>query len=188
MNQTGIGTLVLAGLLGLGAGACNGGGEDPPVGDVHGEMPMEGMEGMEHMEGMESMEGMMARHAQEADSMTAVMRQHVQQMRQLPPEQWHDRMEEHVTRVSQMLNLMNRQMREMDMGMDMGHERMSEMMGMSGEEHRRMADEMQALRSDLEQLQTASGDQVRDRMPDHLDRLDRMLEMMERAAAHMGAM
>lgn len=189
--------IVLAGVMGSGLWACAGGEETPPAGDVHGDMPMgEGMEGMQGhgmqgMEGMHDMAGMsqmMKRHAEEADSMAAAIRDHVRQMRELPADQWHDRMGEHVGKVSQMLGLMNRHMREMGMGMDMSDERMGEMMGMSGEEHRRMMEDMQALRADLEQLQTASRDEVRDRMPGHLDALEEMAGMMEESAAHMRSM
>lgn len=178
----------LALALALGLGACDRGDEMPPMDDVHGEMPMEGMQGMQGMDGMSMDREMMRRHAQEADSMASVMRQHVDRMRQLSPEQWHDRMGEHVGQASQMLGLMNRQMREMDMGMGMSDEQMGQMMGMSGEEHRGMMEEMRALRTDLEQLQTASPEQVRDRMPAHLDRLERMVETMEASAEHMRSM
>lgn len=181
-------TLALIGLIGLGAMAC-GGGEDAPAGDAHGDMPMgQPMEGMEGMHGAEDMSAMMTRHAQEADSMATVVRQHAQELRQLPADEWHERMGEHVTRVSQMLNLMNRQMREMDMGMGMSDDQMGEMMGRTGEEHRGMMEEMRALRTDLEQLQTASRDEVRDRMPDHLERLERMVDMLEASARHMRTM
>jgi hypothetical protein len=184
MKCTGIGTVALIGALGIGIAACDGRGEDRPMGEMpgerHGEMPMD-----EATHGMPGMSEMMQRHAQEADAMASSMRQHIGQMRQLTPEQWHERMGEHVGQVSQMLGLMNRQMGEMDMGMGMSDEEMGRMMGMSGEEHRRMMEEMRALRADVEQLQTASRDEVRERMPAHLDRLERMVEMMEASAEAM---
>lgn len=185
MKHIRIGAVAFIGLLGLGAAAC-GGGDDPPVGDVHGEMPMG--EPMEGMSGMQAGMADMQRHAEEADSVSSAMREHVRQMRALAPGQWHDRMGEHVTRVSGMLAMMNRHMGEMDMGMGMGDDEMGRMMGMTGEEHRRMMEDMQALRADLEQLQTASREQVRERMPDHFDRLERMVEMLGESAEHMGSM
>lgn len=185
MKRFAKGMLVLVGVLGAGISACAGDEDTPPMGDVHGEMPMgEPMEGMQGMEGMTGMQ----RHSEEADSMASVMGEHIQQMRALAAEEWHDRMGEHVRQVSQMLSLVNRQMREMDMGMSMSDEQMGQMMGMTGEEHRRMMDEMQALRTELEELQTASHDEVRERMPDHLDRLERMAEMLEQSAGHMRSM
>lgn len=183
MNRVAIWTIALSGAVGLGIAACDGRNEDPPMGDLHDDMPMG-----EAMEGMPGMEGMMQRHAQQADSMAAAMREHLLQMRQLPGDQWYDRMGEHVNRVSSMLGLMNRQMREMDMGMGLDDEAMGRMMGMSGEEHRRMMDDMQSLRTELEQLQTASPEQVRQRMPDHLDRLEDMVTMMEGSAQAMRRM
>lgn len=177
MRRYGSAMITLAAVLALGIGAC-GGEETPPMGDVHGEMPAGGMVDA----------AMMRRHAQEADSMISVMRQHLSSMRQLPAEEWHDHMGEHVGHASGMLTLMSRQMGEMDMGMGMSDEHMGQMMGMSAEEHRQMMDEMQALRRELEQLQTASRDQVRERMPAHLDRLERMIETMEESAEHMRSM
>lgn len=194
MKRIGPAVILFAGILGGGLGACAAEEETPPMGEVHGEMPMgdsmTGMQGhgMQGMDGMPGMARMMERHAEEADSMAALIREHARRMRDLPAEQWHARMGEHVAQVSQMLGLMNRQMREMDMGTGMSDERMGQMMGMTGEEHRRMMDRMQALRSELEQLQTASRDQVRDRMPAHLDTLEEMAGMLEKAAAHMGSM
>lgn len=158
--------------------AC--GGQD----DVHSTEGMEGMPGMGSMQGMQGTDDM-HRHAQELDGMTPRMRDHIQQMRQLSPEQQHERMGEHVGELSQMLTLMNRQMGEMGMGMSMSDEQMGEMMGMSGEEHRRMVEEMQGIRAELEELQTASPDEVRERMPAHLDRTEGMVHMMEGSAEHM---
>jgi hypothetical protein len=180
MNRTALASIALIGALGLGIGACDGRSGDPPVDDMSDGMPMDAP-----MQGMPEREGMMQRHAQEADAMAASIREHVQEMRQLQPEQWHERMGEHVGQVSRMLGLMNRQMREMDMGMGMGDEEMGRMMGMTGEEHRRMMEDMQALRAEVEALQTASRDEVRERMPAHLDRLDRMADMMEESARAM---
>lgn len=178
MKGTGRSLIALVGVLAVALTACGPGEDTPPMGDgdgaMHGDMP--------------TAQSMMEAHAQEADSMAAAMRQHLRQMRQRPAEEWYERMGEHVNRVSQMLGLMNRQMREMDMGMDMDDEAMGGMMGMSGEEHRRMMNEMRSLRTDLEQLQTASTAQVRQRMPDHLDRLEGMVVMMERSAEAMGRM
>lgn len=169
--------------------ACDRGGDSS---ETQGEMS--GMEGMERMEGMEDMQGtqvedgMMERHADEAERMAGEMRRHVEQMRQRAPAEWHDRMGEHVEQVSGMLSLMNRQMREMDMGMGMSDEEMGRMMGMSAEEHRAMREEMEALRGSMEQLQTAPRADVEERMPDHLDRVERMAEMLEESASHMRAM
>lgn len=187
MNRSTLSTLALIGFLGLGTAACAG-DDDRPGPDDQADMPMEGMDGMHDMDGMsgsESMGAMMRRHAVEADSMVDAMRSHVEEMSQQAPAQWHARMGEHVGMVSRMLTLMSTQMDEMDMGMDMSDERMGEMMGMSGAEHREMMNEMRALRTDLEQLQVASREEVAGRMPDHLERLDRVLEMMDDAADHM---
>jgi len=137
------------------------------------------------MPGMQLDDAAMRRHAAEMDSMVVEMRQHVQEMRATPPGEWHARVEQHAPRVSSMLGMMERQMREMDRGMNMSDPQMGQMMGMSQEEYRQMLDEMRALRGEVEELQTAPEATVRERMPAHLDRLERMNAMMERNAAHM---
>lgn len=163
------------------AGACAREQEPAPATDD----AMQDMPGMHDMAGMPVDTAMMRRHAAEAQALAGRLRTHVREMRALPREQWHERMGEHAGSVSAMMTLMTRQMREMDMGMGMDDEHMGRMMGMTGAEHRRMLDEMQALRSEAEELQTASAALVRERMPAHLDRVERMIEMLERSAAHM---
>lgn len=194
MNRSTLSTLALIGCLGLGTAACAG-DDDRPGSDDQADMPMGesmngmgGMDSMHDMDGMSGSEGMgamMRRHAVEIDSMVDVMRPHVEELSQQAPAQWHARMGEHVGRVSRMLTLVSRQMDEMGMGMDMSDQRLGQMMGMNGAEHREMMNEMRALRTDLEQLQVASREEVAARMPDHLERLDRVLQMMEDAADHM---
>jgi hypothetical protein len=127
----------------------------------------------------------MQRHAAEADSAVADVRQHVQRMRQLSAAQQHERIGEHTTRLAGLLNLMDNHMREMDMGMNMGDDHMGAMMGMSAEEHRQMMAEVQTLRSEAEALQVASAADVARQMPTHLQRLEGLLDMMSRSAAHM---
>jgi hypothetical protein len=177
--------------LGGGLAGCGGGAEPPPPAQdtaaATGAAGTEGMAGHD-MGAMHMDPAVMQRHAQEMDSTVAEMRRHVQAMRQAGAAQWHARMGEHAPRVARMLSLLDRQMREMDMGMGMDDAHMGEMMGMSAEEHRRMMEEMQALRADVEQLQTASEAEVRQRMPEHLDRLERMLQWMEQSARHMHGM
>lgn len=183
MHSKPISTAVVMLALGLTGTACR----EEPQPEVQQPMPagqaMEGSPAADPVPGMHMDAGMMRRHAEEMDQMTTEMRPHLAQMRQLQPAEWHARMGEHAGRVSRMLTLMERQMREMRMGMDAEH--MGQMMGMSGEEHRQMMSDMQALRAEVEQLQTASGAEVRQRMPAHLDRLERMVQMMEQSAAHM---
>jgi len=181
-------TAVLVALVGGAAAGC-GGTEAPPAGDpVAGTTADTAPAGTMHghdMAGMHVDAAAMHRHAQEADSMAAAMRAHVQQLRQLSAEEQHARIGEHVAQVSRMLSLIDRHMREMDHGTGMDGAHMGEMMGMSAEEHRQMMEQMRTLRSEAERLQTASRAEVRQLMPEHLDRLDGMVRMMEQSAAHM---
>jgi hypothetical protein len=140
---------------------------------------------MHDMSAMHADPAMMQRHADEADAFAARMRAHLSGMRGLAADQWRERMPEHTGMVAEMLSLMNRHMREMDMGMGMDDEQMGAMIGMSGAEHRRMLDEMQALRQETEELQTAPPAAVRGRMSQHLDRVERLVAALEQSAAHM---
>jgi hypothetical protein len=61
-------------------------------------------------------------------------------------------------------------------------------MGMMGQMHARMMGEMQALRADTEALRNASPAEVRERMPAHLERTERTLQMMEQMRMHQPGM
>jgi hypothetical protein len=187
MNNTAFRSVMILATAGL-LGACGGSGSGEADGEMMSDTGMSGMEGhdMSTMDGMEMDPATMQRHAVEMDSMATELRAHVAALRQLPQAQWHARMDQHAPLVARMLGLMERQMREMDMGMGMDADHMGEMMGMTGDEHDAMLREMTALRTEVGQLQTASPDEVRAQMPAHLERLERMIEIMESSAEHMG--
>jgi hypothetical protein len=125
---------------------------------------------------------MMQRHGAEAKQMAERMLAHLQQMKTLSAEQQHARMGEHASAVVQMLSMMDRHMREMGMGT--GHTHMGHMMGMSSAQHDQMMKEMQVLRVEIEQMQTLPAAEVGRQMPAHLDRLERMLPMLQQCAGH----
>jgi hypothetical protein len=170
----------LAAVLGLAVvvGACGERGRDMAT-VAEGGAPQD-------MAGMHD-EGMMQRHAEEARAMGERMRGHIRDMRALPAAEWHDHAAHHAGEVAALLSLMTRHMREMDMGMGMGHDdgHMGEMMGHSAEEHAQMMEQMRLLREDTEALQVASAAEVRQRMPAHLERLERVVAMMEQAGEYM---
>jgi hypothetical protein len=149
-------------------------GMDAMAGHDMGTMPMDS--------------AMMQRHAAEMDSMAVELRAHVAGMRQLAPGEWHARMNRHAPLVARMLGMMERQMSEMDMGMNMDAAHMGAMMGMSADEHGTMLQGLDALRAEVEHLQTATRADVQAQMPAHLDRLERMVEVLEQSADHMGSM
>lgn len=180
-------TAVMVALVGGTAAAC-GGAEAPATGDSAAVATSGGgaPAAMQHdMAGMRMDPAVMQQHAQEADSATAVMRSHIQQVRQLSAEEQHARIGEHVSQVSRMLSLMDRHMREMNHDMEMHDAHIGEMVGMSGGEHHQMMEEMHLLRAEAEQLQIASQAEVGQLMPAHLDRLDGMVRMVEQSAGHM---
>jgi len=127
----------------------------------------------------------MHQHVREAEAMLAVMRPHLQEMRQLSPAQQHDRMGEHLSLVSRMQGMMEQHMRDMGHGMGTDHEHMTGASGMRPEDHRQMKEQMRTLRSQIERLQIASRAEVGQQMPQHLDHLEEMLRHMENGARHM---
>lgn len=137
---------------------------------------------------------LMRRWAEELDRDASRLRSHIGTIRQLAPEQWHARMDEHVGLVTGVLDRMDRRMDEMrqmdgaamrslESGMMMGG--LGWMMGMGAEGHEEMLDLMDVLRADMERLRAAAPAEVVERMPGHLDRLEDMARMMEHGAAHM---
>jgi len=129
---------------------------------------------------------MMLRHADEMEAAVERMETQIGSMREAGADRWYELTVTHVREVSGFLSLMRRQMREMEMGMDAEH--MGEMMGMTGAEHREMTTHMEEVGRDLERLQVGSQEEVRTLMPEHLDRLDRLVEMTGRSAEQMGRM
>jgi hypothetical protein len=59
---------------------------------------------------------------------------------------------------------------------------MRQMMGMGAAQHDRMMNDMQALRAEVERLQSLPLAEIGQRMSTHLDRLERMLPMLEQCA------
>ena len=175
--------LMLSALVGAaGCGGADAPDEQAAAGDAATPMPGHDMSAMG---GMAMDTAMMRRHAAEMDSLVNSMRKHVAEMRQLAPNEWHARMPEHAPTVAGMVAVIDRQTREMDMGMNMSDESMGEMMGVSGEEYRAIMSEVEALRAEIGQLQTAQRAEVAAQMPAHLDRIEGLLERMAASAAHM---
>jgi hypothetical protein len=158
---------------------------DRPADEPDPEPPPQVMEhGMEGTRGHD-MDGAMHRHAEEMDAAVERMETQIGNMREAGADRWYELTVTHVREVSGFLSLMRRQMREMDMGMGMDDDHMGEMMGMTGAEHREMMTHMEEVGRDLERLQVGSREEVRTLMPQHLDRLDHLVEVAERSARHM---
>lgn len=179
------GIMVTAGIV-ITAAACGGGADSTMEADtaVADTGPPHGAGGHD-MSAMQVDTALMRRHADQADSMAAETLQDVERLRRMAPGEWYARIDRHVPRVAAMLTMLDRHMREMDMGMGMADDEMGAMMGMSGAEHRAMLELMEALRDDAGKLQTAPAQEVAATMPAHLERLERLLAMLERGAAHM---
>ena len=147
------------------------------------------MGGMGMMAETRSNRALMQRHAQELDQMATQMQEHIAEVRNLSQEDWPSRVAEHHQRVSAMLDLIDRQMREMawTKGM-MSHTQMGQMTGMTGEAHAAMMGEMAFMRTEIEQLRRATAAQIHDRMRASLERVERMIKTMRAIAAHMRSM
>lgn len=180
-KRTAAALMLMAVVIAAGCGGADAPDEQAAVGDTNA---MQGHD-MSAMGGMAMDTAVMRRHATEMDSLVNSMRAHIAAMRQVPANEWHTRMPEHAPMVAEMLSVIDRQMREMDMGMNMSDEHMGEMMGMSGEDHRTMMSEVEALRAEVGRLQTAGQADVAARMPAHLDRIEGLLERMAASADHM---
>lgn len=169
--------LIPAGLLVLGSAACGGTESAPAPAD----RATEGMPPDRGPAAMQVDSAMLRRHMQEEDALMVRMRADLEQMRRLPSEQWPAHMPEHLAVMDSMFAMMQMQPRmSVDGGMPhhrMGAEMHQRMMG--GEMHARMMGEMQALRADADALRSASPAEMQQRMPAHLDRYERMLQMME---------
>jgi hypothetical protein len=160
--------------------ACAGGPAADPMDSAGGASVTPG-DGHD-MTGMQMDTAAMRRHTQAMDSAVSSLRDHVTAVRQLPAARWHEQMPEHTARVAGFLSLIDAHMREMSstMGQHMGA-----MMGMSGEEHATMLADVQALRAELDSLQTASAAAVEQQLPSHLERLERLLDHMAHEDGHM---
>lgn len=138
---------------------------------------------------MDADRAIIRRWAEEMDRDASQLREHVATMRQLAPEHWHTRVDEHASLLTRTLDRMDQRMAEMrhmgEMGMGMGMGGVGMVMGMSTARHQEMIDLMETLRDDLQQLGVAAPAEVMERMPAHLDRLEEMVRMMGEAAAHM---
>lgn len=138
---------------------------------------------------------MIQRWAEELERDASQIREQIETMRQLAPQQWYTRMNEHADLVTGMLDRMERRMEEMGQrgGMGMGGMGMAigdvgRLMGMSAEGHQAMLGLMQSLREDMQQLRGAPAAEVMERMPGQLARLEEMAGMMEESVAHMRSM
>lgn len=163
------------------------------VGDEHDHAGMEhddaGEEGHDHVgmdhgdaAGMEMDGEAMERHAEEAHEAAERLREHARDFADLAPAEQHERMAEHVGLLAEVFRMVDRQTAEMSGGMPMDHDAMGEMMEMSGEEHRRMREEFDDVRSEAETLQTASVQDVEIRMSDHLESLEGMADELDAMA------
>ena len=100
-------------------------------------------------------DAMKQRHADEADALVSEARAHIASMRTAGAAQWSRRTGPHADLVVRITRAVDRQMRERDMNMNMADERNGEAMGISGAEYRAMREQLRALRTEAQALETA---------------------------------
>lgn len=132
--------------------ACGGGeeqaAEDTPQAAV-AEQPAGGMQGMEGMQGM-----------QMGGGMTEQMQAHMQAMAGESGEQFKANLPQHRQMVANMIAQMNREMRDMNMASD-----------------QEWNSTIEALREDLRRLPEMSTSELQTFMPEHRQRITRLMEM-----------
>jgi hypothetical protein len=172
-------TAAAAALLVL-LGAC-GRGDAPPAADGTGDPPA-----AELAPPRPAPDPAVVRHHGEVlDAAATRIRAHVHDMRGLLPAEWRAALDEHAREVDALLSTADRAMEALDVPAAEHDDRVGALMGTTAEEHRRMMDDMAALRAEAQELRGATVDELRDRMAPHLSRLARFADQLERAAAHM---
>jgi hypothetical protein len=158
---------LLVAVLLLGS-AC--GREDAAVQDDTG---TPGMAADHDMHGMHHDGADMQRMAEEGDSLAAAARASAAELRDLAPPQAAARMADHTAIVDGLVAHMERHLQEME--------------GMHDDDAQHATVRRQAgeLRDDAAQLRAASPDQVRQLLPQHLERLDAFIAHVERSSQHM---
>ncbi len=126
---------------------------------------------------------MLLRHAAEAEQMVVRMHEHIQAMFLLPPRSVPAHLDEHARQVSELATLIERQFAEQ--GAELDDVRAEEMMGIRPDRYRVLREDLEIAQAEVQHLQTASEEEIRERMPGHLDRLSRIVETLESASAHM---
>lgn len=135
--------------------ACGG---DDEASEAVLEQPAGGMEEMEGMQGTEAMEGMGGMRM--GGGMMEQMQSHMQSMEGADGERYHAMLPQHRQMVANMISQFNREMREMDMGADPDWDRTIE-----------------GLRQDLRQMPEMTAPELESFMPEHRQRVMRLMEM-----------
>jgi hypothetical protein len=123
------------------------------------------------------------RHADALDALSMEMHAHIRQMRLLSPREAQPRMGEHESRVTELLDRAERELREVAAGMT--DEQLSTHLGLAPDRFALLQEEKNTAREEAQVLRGASEVQVRERIEGHLDRLDRVATTLESAAAQL---
>jgi PHD/YefM family antitoxin component YafN of YafNO toxin-antitoxin module len=121
---------------------------------------------------------------QQADALDRTvteLRSHIATMRQISPRMAATVMDEHESHVRAAAQRVG----EMRGALPVTDAQLPELIGMSPDEYRVLMEEAQLASTEIAQLRTADEERIREQMPGHLDRLERVAGQMEQAAAAM---
>jgi hypothetical protein len=143
----------------------------PPFGEVVAEAPA--AHGIDRE--------VLRRNADQMDRHALELRQHVGVMRQISPRMAGTVMEEHTAHV----RALGERVREQRAALPVPDERLPELLGMSPDEYRVMLEEVETAAVEVAELQAADEALIREQLPGHLDRLDRIAAQLEHGAASL---
>jgi len=124
-------------------------------------------------------EAVLRSQADELDRHVTQLRGHIGTMRQISPRMAATVMQEHETHVRAIAERIQLQRRALPVP---DHE-LSGLLGMNPDEYRVLMEESQIAAAEVVQLRTADETTIREQMPGHLARLDRIAGQLEHAAA-----
>jgi hypothetical protein len=121
------------------------------------------------------------READELDRHVLQLRAHIQTMRQLSPLMAGTVMAEHAAHVG----AIRERTESLRAALSASDAHLEELLGMTADEYRVLVEEVETASSEVAEMQRGDEENVRARLPGHLDRLDRIAGQMEQAAAHL---
>jgi hypothetical protein len=121
------------------------------------------------------------READQLDRHVMELRTHIATMRQISPRMAGTVMQEHASHV----RALGERVQAQRAALPVPDAQLPILLGMSGDEYRVMLEEVRIAAAEVSELQRGTEDQIRETMPGHLDRLERVAGQLEHAAASL---
>jgi hypothetical protein len=122
-------------------------------------------------------------HADALDQAVVQMREHILRMRALSPREAQPHMGTHAQQVESLAATVQQEVRAL--GAELDPRRMEDLMGLRPDHRRVLDDQLQTARAEAQEFRAATEEQLRERLPGHLDRLEQALGTIETSAAHL---